>query len=113
MISGLSTSVVSDRTAEDRPPAQPLSLFTVLQQEFEELHGAGGTPGAPARATRGQRWLARLAFAAAFAAVVVLLLSGALRSAIALLLGSAGVWAVGADPPAEDDLHLRVILVEK
>src|SRR6266446_774908 len=50
MISGLSTSVVSDRTAEDRPPAQPLSLFTVLQQEFEELHGAGGTPDTGAQA---------------------------------------------------------------
>src|SRR2546430_933677 len=36
-----------DGTAEARPPAQPLSLFTVLQQEFEELHGA---PGASAQA---------------------------------------------------------------
>src|SRR5258708_13355223 len=34
------TSGSSGRAAEDRPPAQPLSLFTVLQQEFEELHGA-------------------------------------------------------------------------
>ena len=34
----------SDRAAEDRPPAQPLSLFTVLQQEFEELHGRAGCP---------------------------------------------------------------------
>jgi hypothetical protein len=36
------------------------------------VRGAGETPGAPARATRGQRWLAR----PALAAVVVLLLSG-------------------------------------
>jgi diacylglycerol kinase family enzyme len=56
--------------------------------------GAAGTGGAPARATRGQRWLARLAFAAAIAAVVVLLLEGALRSITALLLGFAGL-AVG------------------
>jgi hypothetical protein len=38
------TSGSSDRAAEDRPPAQPLSLFTVLQQEFEELHGRAGCP---------------------------------------------------------------------
>src|SRR5260221_14275148 len=44
------TSGISDRAAEDRPPAQPLSLFTVLQQEFEELHGAGRTPDLSARA---------------------------------------------------------------
>src|SRR5258707_12984449 len=44
------TSGSSDRAAEDRPPAQPLSLFTVLQQEFEELHGAGGRPDLGARA---------------------------------------------------------------
>jgi diacylglycerol kinase family enzyme len=52
--------------------------------------GAVRTGGAPARATRRQRWLARLAFAAA-AAVVVLLLSGALRSIAVLLLGFAGL----------------------
>ena len=57
-------------------------------------HGGGGrhaAGGALARAPRGQRWLARLAFAAAFAAVVVLLLSGALRSVAALLVGFAGL----------------------
>jgi diacylglycerol kinase family enzyme len=53
--------------------------------------GADGTGGAPARVTRGQRWLARLAFAAAVAAVVVLLLSGALQSITALVLGFAGL----------------------
>jgi diacylglycerol kinase family enzyme len=53
--------------------------------------GAGAVPGAPPPATRGQRWLARLAFAAAFAAVAVVLLSGALRSAAALLAGFAGL----------------------
>jgi diacylglycerol kinase family enzyme len=53
--------------------------------------GAGAGPGAPADATRGQRWLARLAFAAAFAAVVVVLVSGALRSITALLVGFAGL----------------------
>ena len=52
---------------------------------------AGAEPGAPAQATRGQRWLARLAFAAAFAAVVVVLLSGALKSVTALLVGFAGL----------------------
>jgi diacylglycerol kinase family enzyme len=52
---------------------------------------AGPVPGARAPATRGQRWLARLAFAAAFAAVAVLLLSGALRSISALLVGFAGL----------------------
>jgi len=53
--------------------------------------GAGTESGAPARVTPGQRWLARLAFAAAFAAVVVVLLSGALRSVTALLAGFAGL----------------------
>ena len=53
--------------------------------------GAGAAPGAPASATRGQRWLARLAFATAFAVVVVVLLSGALKSITALLVGFAGL----------------------
>jgi len=59
--------------------------------------GAGGPrvtdelPGGPAR---GRRWLARLAFAAAIAAVVVLLLFGGLKGIAALLLGFAGL-AVG------------------
>ena len=53
--------------------------------------GAGAAPGAPAHATRRQRWLARLAFAAAFAAVVVVLVSGALKSITALLLGLAAL----------------------
>ena len=60
-------------------------------------HGAGGlrvTDEQHKRPTRGQRWLARLAFAAAIAAVVVLLLFGGLRSIAALLLGFAGL-AVG------------------
>jgi diacylglycerol kinase family enzyme len=58
------------------------------------MDGAGGPRAAhdlqkgPAR---GQRWLARLAFAAAIAAVVVLLLFGGLRSIAALLLGFAGL----------------------
>jgi Patatin-like phospholipase len=47
MIRNTPPSGRSDGTAEDRPPAQPLSLFTVLQQEFEELHGA---PSASAQA---------------------------------------------------------------
>ncbi len=55
------------------------------------LGGAGAAPRASADATRGQRWLARLAFAAAFAAVVVVLVSGALRSLTALLVGFAGL----------------------
>src|SRR6266404_6235063 len=38
------TSRSSNGAAENRPLAQPLSLFTVLQQEFEEMHGADGTP---------------------------------------------------------------------
>jgi diacylglycerol kinase family enzyme len=58
--------------------------------------GADTGSGAPARVTRSQRWLARLAFAAAFAAVVVLLLSGALKSATALLLGFAGLAIICA-----------------
>ena len=53
--------------------------------------GEDGPPGGPARATRGQRWLARLAFAAAFAAVAVLVLSGALKNIAALLVGFAGL----------------------
>ena len=52
---------------------------------------AGATEGTPARASQGQRWLARLAFAAAAAAVVVLVLAGALRSVTALLAGLAGL----------------------
>jgi diacylglycerol kinase family enzyme len=51
--------------------------------------GTGG--GASTRVSRGQRWLARLAFAAAAAAAAVLLVSGALRSITALLLGFAGL----------------------
>ena len=50
-----------------------------------------GTGGGPGGASRGQRWLARLAFAAAVSAVLVLLLSGALKSVTALLLGFAGL----------------------
>ena len=56
--------------------------------------GAGAAAGTPAHATRGQRWLARLAFIAAAAAVAVVLLSGALKSVTALLVGFAGL-AIG------------------
>ena len=56
--------------------------------------GAGAAAGTPAPATRGQRWLARLAFIAAAAAVAVVLLSGALKSVTALLVGFAGL-AIG------------------
>jgi diacylglycerol kinase family enzyme len=50
------------------------------------------TPGAPTQVTRRQRWLARLAFAAAFAAVVVVVVaSGVLWSLTALLVGIAGL----------------------
>src|ERR1700683_376725 len=58
--------------------------------------GADTGSGTPARVTRSQRWLARLAFAAAFAAVVVVLLSGALKSVTALLLGFAGLAIICA-----------------
>jgi len=63
-------------------------------------HGAGGAGGPrvrgglPERPTGRQRWLARLAFAAAFAAVVVLVLPGVLKSVTALLLGLLGL-AIG------------------
>jgi diacylglycerol kinase family enzyme len=63
----------------------------VAAQGGEPPGEMGAAPGAPAHATRRQRWLARLAFAAAFAAVVVVLLSGALKSITALLLGLAGL----------------------
>ena len=53
----------------------------------------GAAGGTPAQAGRGQRWLARLAFVAAAAAVVVLVLAGALRSLTALLIGLAGLAA--------------------
>ena len=56
--------------------------------------GAGAAPRAPADATRRQRWLARLAFTAASAAVAVILVSGALKSVTALLVGFAGL-AIG------------------
>ncbi len=72
----------------------------------------GAAPGASAHATRRQRWLARLAFGAVFAAVAVVLLSGALRSVTALLLGFAGLAGRGLDekyagnfkPEADDPL---------
>ena len=63
----------------------------VAAQGGEPPGDMGAAPGALAHATRRQRWLARLAFAAAFAAVVVVLLSGALKSITALLLGLAGL----------------------
>src|SRR5580698_5503573 len=58
--------------------------------------GVGAPPDASPPVSRGQRWLARLAFAAALAAVVVLLLSGALKSITALLLGFAGLVIICA-----------------
>jgi diacylglycerol kinase family enzyme len=63
-------------------------------QDDSPPHGSGrsgATDGGSARASRGQRWLARLAFATAAAAVVVLLLAGALQSITALVLGFAGL----------------------
>src|SRR3984885_10573719 len=58
--------------------------------------GAGAPPGTSAAVTRGQRSMARLAFGFALAAVVVLLLSGALKSITALLLGFAGLAIICA-----------------
>jgi diacylglycerol kinase family enzyme len=66
----------------------------VAERGGDPAGGAGAAPGTPAHATRGQRWLARLAFTAAFAAVAVVLLSGVLRSLTALLVGFAGL-AIG------------------
>jgi diacylglycerol kinase family enzyme len=63
-------------------------------QEDSPRHGTGRADagdGVSAGASRGQRWLARLAFAAAAAAVLVLLLSGAVRSITALVVGFAGL----------------------
>jgi diacylglycerol kinase family enzyme len=56
----------------------------------------GDAPGTPVPVTRGQRWLARLAFAAALAAAVVLLVAGGLKSVTALLVGFAGLAIVCA-----------------
>ena len=56
--------------------------------------GAGSPPVTdeqPKRPTGSQRWLARLAFAAAMAAVVVLVLFGGLKSIAALLVGFLGL----------------------
>ena len=61
----------------------------VASRSGSPLGSAGAVPAA--QATRRQRWLARLAFALAFAAVVVLLLAGALKSISALLVGFAGL----------------------
>jgi diacylglycerol kinase family enzyme len=58
------------------------------------MDGAGEPRAAkelPKGPARSQRWLARLAFAAAIAAVVVLLVFGGLRSVAALLLGFVGL----------------------
>jgi hypothetical protein len=66
----------------------------VVAQGDGPPHEAGGPPSA-SPVSRGQRWLARLAFAVAFAVVVVLLLlAGALASITALVVGFAGL-AVG------------------
>lgn len=58
--------------------------------------GIGDPPGTLAPVTRGQRWLARLAFAAALAAVAVLLLAGGLKSITALVVGIAGLAIICA-----------------
>ena len=73
-----------DVTAQEDGPLQPMG-------GPDGTDDAGTADKTSARASRGQRWLARLAFAAAAAAVVVLLVSGALRSITALLLGFAGL----------------------
>jgi hypothetical protein len=57
----------------------------------DQADRAGVAAEMPAPVTRGQRWLARLAFAAALAAALVLLLAGGLKSVTALLLGLAGL----------------------
>ncbi len=65
-----------------------------MAAEPDEVGGAGGRSGSgepPEGPSRRQRWLARLAFASAIAAVVVLLLFGGLRSIAALLLGLLGL----------------------
>jgi diacylglycerol kinase family enzyme len=69
----------------------------VTAQGDGRAHGAGGAGGPrvtdeqPKRPTGSQRWLARLAFAAAIAAVVVLVLFGGLKSIAALLVGFLGL----------------------
>ncbi|HKB31395.1 MAG TPA: diacylglycerol kinase family protein [Streptosporangiaceae bacterium] len=68
-----------------------------MARKSDEVAAPGGSPAGeqaerpPPPATRGQRWLARLAFASAGAAVVVLLVFGGLKSITALLLGFAGL----------------------
>jgi diacylglycerol kinase family enzyme len=66
----------------------------VAERDVDLGGGAGAASGTPTHATRGQRWLARLAFTAALAAAAVVLLSGVLKSITALLVGFAGL-AVG------------------
>jgi diacylglycerol kinase family enzyme len=64
----------------------------VVARDNGPLDGTGGAAGTDAvPVTLSQRWLARLAFAAAVAAVVVLLVFGGLKSITALLLGFAGL----------------------
>jgi diacylglycerol kinase family enzyme len=77
-----------------------------MVHKADGLPARGGPPNGTGRAakthrasvqvSRGQRWLARLAFAAALTAVLVVLLSGALRSVTALLLGFAGLAIICA-----------------
>ena len=70
-----------------------------LQRGAGDASGTGvavDAPGTPAPVTQRQRWLARLAFAAALAAAVVLLLAGGLKSLTALLVGVAGLAIVCA-----------------
>jgi diacylglycerol kinase family enzyme len=53
--------------------------------------GQDDTSAPPVGVTAGQRWLARLAFAAAFAAIVVLLVFGVLASAVLILVSVIGL----------------------
>jgi diacylglycerol kinase family enzyme len=62
----------------------------------DHVASRNGPPSRPTRPGRARRWLARLAFAAVAAAVVVLVLAGALRSITALLLGFAGLALICA-----------------
>jgi diacylglycerol kinase family enzyme len=79
-----------DMTAQEDGPLHPMGG----PNRAGDADTAGGPPGTRPAATRGQRWLARLAFAAAAAAVLVLVLAGALRSVTALVVGFAGL-AIG------------------
>jgi diacylglycerol kinase family enzyme len=78
------------------PPADSPAADSPAPESAAESADSPGAPRPPAPVTRGQRWLARLAFLTVVAAVVVLLLSGGLKSITALLLGFAGVALICA-----------------